>query len=283
MNQKLLITLYILIAVLSSVAAAIGIFSNADRGPRSVVFVRGAEVQLYGKGIYHHMSAEVAPQGIAQDYVTLFVGVPALLLSLIGFAKGNLRATLVLAGITGYFLVTYGFYTLMAMYNDVFLLWVVLLSLSFYTFVLIFRQIEEAQLIQKITSAFPVKFASLFLMVNAVAIFLLWLSIVVPPALTRTIPAQAEHYTTLVVQALDLAILLPASFIAGFLLWKRQSYGYKLAIVYLIFLSLQMAALTAKVIGMGILGYNIIPVVFIIPSFFIISVYAAARSLTNVR
>jgi hypothetical protein len=35
--------------------------------------------------------------------------------------------------------------------------------------------------------------------------------------------------------------------------------------VYLVFLPLMMMALSAKVAAMGILGYNVIPVVYIIP------------------
>ena len=41
--------------------------------------------------------------------------------------------------------------------------------------------------------------------------------------------------------------------------------GFLLAPVYLVFLSLLLTALVGKIIYLGIMGFNIIPVVFIIP------------------
>jgi hypothetical protein len=119
----------------------------------------------------------------------------------------------------------------------------------------------------------PVKTTGGFLIFNSVAIALLWLSIVVPPLLDGSvIPVQAEHYTTLIVQGLDLGILLPAAFISAMLFIRKKPLGYLLCPLYFIFLSLLMTALTAKIIAMALLGYNVIPVVFLIPAFNILTI-----------
>ncbi|MCF7944944.1 MAG: hypothetical protein K9L75_05360, partial [Spirochaetia bacterium] len=64
-------------AAASSVGAFYGEgpFENPgeSRGVYSYQSIRGEEVSIYGKGLYRHMSEEVAVQGIAQDYITLFV------------------------------------------------------------------------------------------------------------------------------------------------------------------------------------------------------------------
>lgn len=254
------ITIIVLgIALLSAIAASVGIFSQAVHEPATITSVRGEEVRLYGKGVYFHMSAEVAPQGIAQDVVTLFVAIPLLLISLVMYRRGSLRGRILLTGTLGYFLVTYLFFTLMAMYNQLFLLWVVLLSLSFYGFLIAFSSIDFEVLVLRIKSGFPLKMLSIFLMFTSVVIGLLWLSIVIPPLIDGSIPAAVEHYTTLVVQALDLSILLPASFIAGYQLFKKYPLGYKFASVYIVFLSILMTALTAKIVAMALLGYNVFP------------------------
>jgi hypothetical protein len=130
-----------------------------------------------------------------------------------------------------------------------------------------FTTLSTTEMISAIEKKFLLKSLSGFLIFTSVTIGLLWLSIVIPPALDGSVPVETEHYTTLVVQALDLSILLPASFISGVLLIKRNPYGYKLASVYIIFLAILMTALTAKVIAMRSLGYNVIPVIFIIPVF----------------
>ena len=43
----------------------------------------------------------------------------------------------------------------------------------------------------------------------------MWLSMIVGSLLNGTAPAALETYTTLVIQALDLGVLVPAAFIAG--------------------------------------------------------------------
>ena len=118
---------------------------------------------------------------------------------------------------------------------------------------------------------------------NSVSIGLLWLGIVVPPLLNGTIvPQEAEHYTTLIVQGLDLGILLPAAFISGMLLTRKDPYGYLLGPIYFVFLSLLMTALTAKVVAMKILGYNVIPVIFIIPAFNFLTLFCTIVILKNI-
>jgi uncharacterized membrane protein len=164
------------------------------------------------------------------------------------------------------------FFTLMAMYNQLFLLWVLILSLCFLVFYIMFSGLKEEEFTENITSRIPSKWLGGFLIFCSVSIALLWFSIVVPPALTGTIPPQVEHYTTLIVQALDLAIGLPVAFIAGVLIIKKKAFGFKLAAVYIVFLSLLMCALSAKVIAMAFLGFNVVPAIFIIPAFAVVSV-----------
>src|SRR4051794_15838333 len=103
--------LVILIVAFASAATTTGIFSNDGRGQYQYKSIRGKTVTIYGKGLYKDMSAEVAPQGIAQDYVTLFIAIPLLVVSFLLASKGSTKGSYLLAGTLGYFLVTYLFYT----------------------------------------------------------------------------------------------------------------------------------------------------------------------------
>jgi hypothetical protein len=265
-------TLALCIALLAAVATLGGIFSSQGPGPYTHTSIRGETVLIYGKGLYQHMSAEVAPQGIAQDYVTLLLGIPLLLVALRMALRGSLRGRFLLAGTLGYFLVTYLFYTVMAQYNPFFLLYVSLLACSFFAFWGVMRSLEVRSLPQAFGPATPNRLAGGFLIGIALSIALLWLSMVVPPLLQGSIiPLQTEHYTTLVVQGLDLGLLLPLAIVSGLLFWQRKPLGYLLCPVYFVFLSLLMLALTAKVVAMALLGYAVIPVIFIIPSFALIT------------
>jgi hypothetical protein len=230
------------------------------------------------------MSAEVAPQGIAQDYVTLFLAVPALLLALFLARTGSLKGRFLLAGTLAYFLVTYLFYLMIAMYNVFFLGYVALLGASFFAFFLTMRSFDLENLPQAFSASTPVAFAGGFLIFNAVAIAMLWLGIIIPPLLDGTIiPPQVEHYTTLVVQGLDLALFLPISFVAGLLVIRKKPFGYLLTPTYLVMLSLLMLALTAKLIGMASLGYNVIPAIFIIPIFALAAITLAVLIVRNMK
>ena len=272
------------IAILSVIATTQGIFSAGGPGPYQIDTVRGETVTVYGKGVYRHMSIDVAPQGIAQDYVTLFIGVPLLILSLFLARTGSLQGRYLLAGVLGYFLVTYLFYTVMGMYNELFLLYVLLLSASFFAFALTMISFEVESMPEHFKPDTPVKITGGFLIFNSIAIAIMWLEIIIAPLLDGSIiPKEVEHYTTLIVQGLDLALLLPLSFLSGLLFLKKKPFGYLLAPVYYIFLSILMTALTAKVIAMALLGQEVVPAIFIIPTFNLLSVLFTIYIFNNIR
>jgi hypothetical protein len=270
--------LVLLIVAVSAMAASFGIFSD-DGSQYEYTSIRGEKVTIYGKGIYRHMSADVAIQGIAQDYVTLFIGIPLLLLGLYFSGKGNLRGKFVLSGALGYFLVTYLFYTTMAMYNIMFLAYVLLLGASFFAFTLSLFDIEINDLFR--SDRLP-GYAGIFLIINGSLVALLWLSIVLPPLLDGSVyPKQLQHYTTLIVQGFDLGLLLPMAFVSGILALRKNRYGYLFTTVYVIFLSILMAALTSKILFMARAGESVIPAVFIMPTICIVSVVFSALLLRN--
>ena len=282
--KKPLMILVLLISIFAIAATTIGIFSNDGTGQYEYTSIRGKTVMIYGKGLYRDMSAEVALQGIAQDYITLFIAIPLLILSFLKAWKGSLKGKYLFTGTLGYFLVTYLFYTVMGMYNVMFLPYVILTGVSFYSFILGILSFDTYALQNSFKPSTPVKMIGGFLILNSIVIGLLWLSIVVPPLLNGTIvPLQVEHYTTLIVQGLDLGILLPASFISGVLLIRKRTLGYLSAPLYFVFLSLLMTSLSAKIIAMKMLGYNVIPAIFIIPTFNIITVICTIIILKSIK
>jgi len=282
-QNKVLSILVAAIAIAAVFAASAGIFTTGGPGQHDFTSIHGKVVKIYGNGIYQNMSAEVAPQGIAQDYVTLFIAVPLLLVSMLIGLKGSLRAHFVLSGVLGYFLITYMFYLAMAVFSPLFLVYAFLLGTSFFALSLSLISIGVHNISASFRSRTPVRFAGGFLVFNAIAIALLWLSIVVPPLLDGSIyPSSVDHFTTLIVQGFDLGLLLPLAAISGILLIRKRPWGFLLGPVYLIFLSLLMTALVAKIIAMWILGYNIIPAVFIVPVFAVVSVISSFLLLSNI-
>lgn len=273
-----------MIVVLAALASYTGIYSEGGPGPHRIESVRGETVIIYGKGLYRDMSQEVAPQGIAQDYVTLFAAIPLLLIALVWARTGSLKGRYFLSGILGYFLVTYLFYLVMGMYNALFLVYVALLSMSFFAFTLTMLSFEPNTLPERFNEETPVKSTGGFLIFQCIAITLMWLGVVIPPLLSgEIIPKQVEHYTTLIVQGLDLALLLPLGILAGVLFIRKNPFGYLMTPVYFVFLSLLMVALTAKIIAMWSLGQNVMPAILIIPSFGIAAIISTVYTLHSIR
>lgn len=283
-NKKLISVLVVLISIITILPTSLGIFSNGGSGRFDYDSVRGNKITIYGAGLYKHMSADVAIQGIAQDYITLFVGVPLLIISLFFFRRNSLRGLFVLSGTLLYFFLTYLFYTAMAMYNEMFLAYVVLLGTSFYTFILTLFSLDLDKIITSIKSNTIYKTAGVFLIINAALIALLWLSVIVPPLMDGSLfPKEVQHYTTLIVQGFDLGIFLPAAFITGYLAIRKNRFGLLFAPIYLIFLSILMTALVSKIIFMAYAGANVIPVVFIMPLIVCISIAISFYLLKNLK
>ena len=283
-NNRPIVFLVLLIAAVAAIASGAGIFTRGGPGTFAHESIRGESVAIYGKGLYRDMSAEVAPQGIAQDVVTLFVAIPLLLISLRLAQAGSLRAQLLLGGTVAYFVVTYLFYLVMAMYNAMYLGYVILLGASVFTLAMVVARIEVRSLPGLFEARAPSRGAGIFLIANSAAIALLWLGVVLPPILTgEVVPRQVEHYTTLVVQGLDLSVLLPLGALSGWLLFKKRPLGFLLGPIYLVFLALLMTALTAKIVALGFLGYSIIPVIFIIPTLNVVAGVFAFRLLRSAQ
>ena len=268
------------LAFLAACAAAAPFLVTSGRGPERHTSIRGVEVMTHGVGPYRHMPADVAVQGLAQDVVTLLIGVPFLLLALTWARRGARAGHLALAGAVAYLFVQYFLYLGMATYNELFLLWIALVLLSFQALIRLLLSVPSSAFSVESVSAPRRRYVGGYLIVNGVFIALLWLQILVPPLFDGSLyPAGLSHFTTMVVQGFDLALFLPASVIAGWSYLKRRPLGALLGPVYAVFLSLQMLALLAKIIWMNAVGASAGPALVVIPLLLAGAVAAATFSL----
>jgi hypothetical protein len=283
-NKSSITILVLLITVASVIAASYGICSEDGSGSFEYETIRGEKIQIYGTGLYKHMSADVAIQGIAQDYITLFIGVSLLLISLFLSRKNSFRGLFLLAGTLGYILVTYLFYLTMGMYNQMFLVYAFLLGTTFFAFILTVLEFDLNELKNRFPSENLVRNAGVFLIINASLVGLLWLSVVLPPLLDGTFyPKELQHYTTLIVQGFDLGLLLPIAFVVGILAIRKNRFGFLFTPIYMIFLSLLMSALVSKILFMANAGHNVVPVIFIMPTIALLSITFSIILLKGIK
>ena len=267
----------VLIALLSLVACLYPQLDKRGDGPVAITSIRGEVVTLHGYGPYRHMPVDVAIQGIAQDLFSLAVGIPLLIAGMF-VSKKSVRGRIFLTGVVGYFLVQYFMYLGMGTYNELFLLWAVLLFLALQTFIRLALGLRDEM------QSVPVKrrYVSIFLVANGLLMSALWLQVILGPLFQGNLyPAGLAHFTTMIVQGYDLAIFLPPSIMAGWAYGKGRKLGLVLAPVYSVFLSLQMANLLSKIAGMCLVGAVAGPALFVIPVLLAGAVMAAVFSLRN--
>ncbi len=259
-TSKLLVRLVISIGVLAFVAAGLGVFWQGTASPYGFTTLRGESVSIQGSGLYQFDSVSNASQAIAQDFVTFFLGIPLLFVSLWLYTRHLLRGQLLLCGTLAYFLYTYTSYAMLVSFNGLFLLYVALFSLSLVAFIISLTAIELDSLPGHFSTKLPRKSIAAFLFVLASFLLLAWLGRIVPALFSGKPPVGLENSTTLVIQVLDLGILVPLSYCAGVLLLKEQAWGYLLSAVVLIKGFTLGTAISAMVLGQLLAGVEVSPV-----------------------
>lgn len=276
--------LVICIVILSLFASVTGIFSNAGPGVHEIQSFRGEVIEIYGRGLYCNDSVSAAAQGIAQDIVTVMLGIPLLIVSLYLSLKNSLKGRLLLTGTLGYFLYTYISYTFLWMYNPMFIVYVVIMSSSFFAFTLSMMSFDINNLSSAFNKKLPVKFLGGFQIFFAAALCLLWMGKIIPTITKGTVPAGLEHYTTLVIQGLDLGFIVPAALLSGVLLIMRKPFGYLLSSVMIMKGFTMGAAITAMIINQYAAGVSMsIIEIIMFPMFSLIIFYCMILLLKNVE
>jgi hypothetical protein len=213
MDKKYVIIASALIAALTIVAAGLG---------------------LFWKDLYKNDTVSYAAQAVGQDLVTLVLCVPLLLIAAYFTCKGSLRGRLIWTGTVFYFLYTYASYSFLVAYNQLFLVYVALFSLSLYSFMGSILSLDIKAVKASVADRASVRAIALFMIFIGALLGLMWLSTIVSSLVAGQRPTMLETYTTLVIQALDLGIIMPLAIIGGLLLWKKEPWGYVIASIVLI-------------------------------------------------
>lgn len=273
-----------MIIILSAISSLTGLFSNEAHVYPNIITAFGEEIELYQRGIYARDSVSMATQAIAQDSVTLLLGIPMALISLFLIIKENKKGIFLITGTMGYFLYTYTSYSFLMYFNNFYLVYLAIMTLSFYNFVLCTCELNRYKLKNKFTDKFPYKGLSVFLWVTGMVIGLMWLGRIVPALIKNSAPFGLEHYSTLGIQTLDLGFIVPACFVTGYLLRKEKQMGYLFSVILVIKAITMTAAVSAIAISMRLHSVEISNVELIIfPAIFCICTFFMIRILKEIE
>jgi len=228
-NKKLLMWFSVIVSILVATTSLLGIFYE----------------KTYSREAYAWVL-----QALGQDYANLLV-VVILLVSTYFMAKNSLKAYFIWLGTYIYLVYAFFIYAIAIHFQFLFLVYVAILGLSFYTLILGLMAADIEKISKLSLANIKIKLVSGLLMFIGVMFALLWLSEIIPNLLASTIPQVLSDTKLWVnpVHVLDLGFLLPAMILVSVLLWQKKFWGYILAIPLLVF-SISM--------GLGIIAIFII-------------------------
>lgn len=255
-----------LIFVLAAFAAGAGLFYQTPGSPYTTTSFRGEQITINGRGLYFYDTVSSAAQMQANDLIALLLGLPLLAVSFwlarkTADPRRSLQGGLLLAGTIGFFLYTYMSMCFNTAFNALFLVYVVLFSLSLYGFILALLSIDLRSLPARFTSRLPRGWIAGLLIAAGVFLLLAWTGRVSGALLNP--PAALENGTSMVIQAMDLGLIVPLAFLAGILLLRRNAWGYLLSSVAVLKMLTMGTAVSAMGINMLLAGVPDSPFILI--------------------
>jgi hypothetical protein len=283
--SNLVTWLTVLIIILALVATSIGLFWQDEGDPFSFTTLRGNTVSIAGTGLYRYDTTLMAMGFKAGDAVTLILGIPALIFSLLRYRRGSVKGGLLLAGTLAYFLYNYASIAFGAAYNDLFLVYVPLMSASLFGLILTLMSFDLAMLPAHFSSHLPRRNIGIYSIVSGIVLLLIWPCLSIIPALVEgKAPPEVWSYTTVITYAIDMGIVAPVLIAAGVMLLHRNPLGYLLSSTLLVFtVMLGTNLLTAGTLQMLAGFINIPQFIGFVASFAILTLYAIWFTLTLFR
>ena len=248
-----------LIALFALVAAGAGLFLKTEGSSYTFATLFGATVQIYGRGLYAHDTIFSAGASQGADIVALFIALPLLIISFILYRRGSLRGGLLLASALAYYLYYGASLGLIVAYNNLYLVYLALFSVSFFAFVLSFTIFDLPTLPDRISSRLPRHRMAIFMFVVGIGMAFIWLSDVIHALLTGGVPGALGANISLITYTIDVGIIAPAALLAGYQLLKGAPLGYLLTGVLTILLALVGAMVIAQTIMQLSIGVELSP------------------------
>jgi hypothetical protein len=207
---------------------------------------------------YERDADSMAVQGMGQDVFDLFFIIPLLLVSLFFIHKKKKPAFPIFGGTVLYLLYSFFIYSFGVHFNNLFLLYCVILGSSLYIFILVSEQLKGMHVEEWFDEKTPVHSTGVYFLIIAFMFYVLWLKDIIPAMIQYSVPKSVSECQLLVnpVHVLDIAMVLPGLVIIAISLMRRRQTGYVFAPIFLVFIILLAMALIAMVFMLQIKGIS---------------------------
>ena len=179
------------------------------------------------------------------DWLTLVVVVPLLLISGAGAQRRSARAFLLWAGAVGYALYNYAFYLLGAALNAFFPLYVASVVLAAVILIVTLGRLDPSSIALKIPPVVPLPLIGGSFVLIGVGLAVVWTAMWAAFVFAGR-PTSVDPDVFRLVAALDLSLMVPTLVSGGVLLWRRRPWGIVLSAIAGVQGSLYLAVLSVN-------------------------------------
>jgi hypothetical protein len=248
----------VLIAILAGVAAAMGVFARGDGAFVSVTSVHGESYDMATTGVYANNALALVAEGVGWDVFTLFVAVPALVVSAAFTARGSFRGLLVTSGLFGYFMYLHLEYAVTWAFGPLFPLFVAILAATVVGLVGAAVLLADAGVTGRFGTAYPRRQWAGVSLTMSVLLVGLWAARIAEGLVAS--PPTLHGETTMTVQALDLGLVVPVSVVIAVATLRRHPAGMAAGAAFAVTFVMMSAAIATMMVSSWIVtGVSALP------------------------
>lgn len=185
------------------------------------------------------------------DLVTLVVAMPLLLLAIRASVRRSAAGRMLLLGLLLYAFYGYAFYLFGAAFNALFLVYVAIVTAAGWALALGLMGVDAPGLAAGFRATSPARVVALFMLLVSLALGGFWIALSLAFLATGEPPpmVEATAHPTNVTGALDLALVVSLGLLAAHWLWRRQPWGYVLAVIWNVKGAVYMLALSGAAVS----------------------------------
>jgi hypothetical protein len=174
----------------------------------------------------------------------LIIAVPLLIGSMRLAARGSLRARFVWLGTVAYIAYNAVMFCFALQFNPFLLLFIALLSLSFWSLVVLLSHFDPAA-VKAAAARVPARAVSGYMLVCLLIFALTWLRDIIPATISHTLPDSFEGtgLTQNPIYVLDFAFTFPLMAIGAVWIWRQHGWGYVISGMMVIMLTIETAGI----------------------------------------
>lgn len=230
MSKKSKTIVSLVVLILLSIISISGVLSFDNRYAYETINQYGETIKMWGAGIYAHDYYFKASIFIGTDFTILVCIIPLCIrIFWKVYKERNIENYIQCFTIMSFILYYAASISFGITYNQLHLLYIVLLGTSFYFTAILFLKLYSFHISnQRICKYKITKGMKVFLVVSGISLFVAWLPDIISTFINNSTLELIEVYTTEITYVLDMGIISPLMFITYYQMKQSKFIGYVL-------------------------------------------------------